>query len=157
MLLINLTENENLIGVTLLTDTGFARFLYVLLFSVKNFNGFKLKSPILDVWWFQNSQLTKKNEKKAVVVSIKLALNTQLVFTCSNAGIETLEQVVKYVQSFNTLFWSFHCWLRKSECSLGSLNFRTEFISKRNSSSALNWLLISFVKVATERFTKHFS
>ena len=99
MLLINLTENENLIGVTLLTDTGFARFLYVLLFSVKNFNGFKLKSPILDVWWFQNSQLTKKNEKKAVVVSIKLALNTQLVFTCSNAGIETLEQVVKYVQS----------------------------------------------------------
>ena len=49
VLLINLTENENLIGVTLLTDTGFARFLYVLLFSVKNFNGFKLKSPILDV------------------------------------------------------------------------------------------------------------
>ena len=64
VLLINLTENENLIGVILLTDTGFARFLYVLLFSVKTFNGFKLKSPILDVWWFQNSHLTKKNEKK---------------------------------------------------------------------------------------------
>ena len=40
-----------------------------------------------------------KKWKKALVLSIKLALNTQLVFTCSNAGIETLEQVVKYVQS----------------------------------------------------------
>ena len=37
--------------------------------------------------------------KKALVLSLKLALNTQLVFTCSNAGTETLEQVVKYVQS----------------------------------------------------------
>ena len=37
--------------------------------------------------------------KKALVLSVKLALNTQLVFTCSNAGIETVEQVVKNVQS----------------------------------------------------------
>ena len=49
VLLMNLTKKENLTGVTLLIDTGFARFLYVLQFSVKNFNGFKLKSPILDV------------------------------------------------------------------------------------------------------------
>ena len=27
--------------------------------------------------------------KKALVLSVKLALNTPLVFTCSNAGIET--------------------------------------------------------------------
>ena len=40
--LMNFTEKENPTGVT-----GFARFLYQ--FSVKNFNGFKLKSPILDV------------------------------------------------------------------------------------------------------------
>ena len=32
--------------------------------SVKNFNGFKQKSPILDVEWFQNSHLTLINEKK---------------------------------------------------------------------------------------------
>ena len=76
----NLTEKENLTGV-------------------KNFNGFKQKFPILDVRWFQNSHLTLINEKKALVLSVKLALNTQLVFTCSNAGIETLEQVVKNVQS----------------------------------------------------------
>ena len=99
VLLMNLTENENLAVVTLLIDTDFARFLYVLQFSVKKFNGFKLKSPILDVWWFQNSYLTLKKWKKASVLSIKLALNTQVVFTCSNTGIETLEQVVKYVQS----------------------------------------------------------
>ena len=49
VLLTNLTNKENLTGVTLLIDTGFARFLYVLQFSVKNFNGFMLKSPILDV------------------------------------------------------------------------------------------------------------
>ena len=42
VLLMNLTEKENLTGVT-----GFARFL--LQFSVKTFNGFKLKPPILDV------------------------------------------------------------------------------------------------------------
>ena len=41
----NLTEKENLTGVT-----GFVRFLPILQFSVKKkFNGFKLKSPILDV------------------------------------------------------------------------------------------------------------
>ena len=38
-------------------------------------------------------------KKKALVLSLKLALNTQLVVTCSNAGVEALEQVVKYVQS----------------------------------------------------------
>ena len=37
--------------------------------------------------------------KKALVLSVKLALNTQLVFTCSKSGVGTLEQVVKYVQS----------------------------------------------------------
>ena len=37
--------------------------------------------------------------KKALVLSIKLALKTQQALTCSNAGIETLEQVVKYAQS----------------------------------------------------------
>ena len=37
--------------------------------------------------------------KKALVLPIKLALDTQVVFTRSNASIETLEQVVKYVQS----------------------------------------------------------
>ena len=40
--------------------------------------------------------------KKALVLSLKLAPNTQLVFTCSNAGTETLGQVVKYVQSLLT-------------------------------------------------------
>ena len=37
--------------------------------------------------------------KKALFLSVKLALKTQLVFTCSKSGTETLEQVVKYVQS----------------------------------------------------------
>ena len=45
MLLINLTEKENLTGVT-----GFGGYLYVLL-SAKNLYVFKLKSPILDVWF----------------------------------------------------------------------------------------------------------
>ena len=49
VLLINLTKKENLTGVTLLIDTGFARFLYVLQFCVKEFNEFKLKSLVLDV------------------------------------------------------------------------------------------------------------
>ena len=54
MLLMNLTEEENLTGVSLLMDTGFARFLKVLQFSVKYFNEIKLlnifvKSPIFDV------------------------------------------------------------------------------------------------------------
>ena len=37
--------------------------------------------------------------KKALVLSVKLATNTQLVFTCSCSVIETLKQVVKYVRS----------------------------------------------------------
>ena len=37
--------------------------------------------------------------KKALVLLVKLAFNTQLVFTCSKSYIETLEQVMKYVQS----------------------------------------------------------
>ena len=49
----NLTGKENVTGVT-----GFARFLQPPQFSVINFNGFSLKSPILDVFWFQNSHLT---------------------------------------------------------------------------------------------------
>ena len=42
ILLMNLTEEENLTGVSLIIDTGFARFMQVLQFSGKNFNGFKL-------------------------------------------------------------------------------------------------------------------
>ena len=38
MLLMNLTEKENLARVSLLTDTGFARFLQVLQISGKTFN-----------------------------------------------------------------------------------------------------------------------
>ena len=54
MLLMNLTAEENLTGVSLLIDIGFARFLSVLQFSLKDFNGFKLlniftKSLIFDV------------------------------------------------------------------------------------------------------------
>ena len=37
--------------------------------------------------------------KKTLVLSVKQALNTQLAFTCSKLGIETPEQVVKYVQN----------------------------------------------------------
>ena len=64
----NLTEKENLTGVSLLIDSGFARFLYVLQFSVKNFNGFKLlniftKPPIFNVWQLQDSHLTLIIEK----------------------------------------------------------------------------------------------
>ena len=77
VLLMNLTEKENLAGVTLLIDTGFARIPYVLQFSVKNFNGFKLKTPTLDVRWFQNSHLTSnlsivdcQKVKAALVVRI---------------------------------------------------------------------------------------
>ena len=39
--------------------------------------------------------LTLINKKKVLVLSVKLAINTQLVITCSNAGIETLAQIVK--------------------------------------------------------------
>ena len=77
VLLMNLTEKENLAGVTLLINTGFARIPYVLQFSVKNFNGFKLKAPTLDVRWFQNSHLTSnlsivdcQKVKAALVVRI---------------------------------------------------------------------------------------
>ena len=137
----NLKEKGNLTRVSLLIDTGFLRFLQVLQFSVENFNGFMMlyiftKFFILDVWQLQNSHLTLINEK-----SFKLALNIQLVFTCSKSGIETLEQVLKYIQSlycyrFNTLFRCLHCWLRTSKCCLGRLNCRTECISKLNSSNA---------------------
>ena len=57
------------------------------------------KSPVLDAWRIQNLLLTLINDKKALILSVKLALNTQLVFTCSKSGVETLEQVVKYVES----------------------------------------------------------
>ena len=54
MLLMNLTEEENLTGVSLLIDTGFAKFQLVLQFYVQRFNEFKLlnvftKSPIFDM------------------------------------------------------------------------------------------------------------
>ena len=53
-LLMNLTEEENLTGVSLLIDTGFAKFQLVLQFYVQRFNEFKLlnvftKSPIFDM------------------------------------------------------------------------------------------------------------
>ena len=38
--------------------------------------------------------------KKALVIFVKLAFNTQLVFTSSKSDRETLDQVMKYVQSF---------------------------------------------------------
>ena len=34
MLLMNLTEEENLAGVCLLIDTGFVRYLFVFVFSI---------------------------------------------------------------------------------------------------------------------------
>ena len=54
MLLINLTKEVNLTRVVLPINTSFARFLLVLQFSLKNFNGFKVlniftKSAALDV------------------------------------------------------------------------------------------------------------
>ena len=53
-LLMNLTEEENLTGVSLLIGTGFAKFQLVLQFYVQRFNEFKLlnvftKSPIFDM------------------------------------------------------------------------------------------------------------
>ena len=50
----NLTEEENLTGVSLLIDTGFVKFQLVLQFYVQRFNEFKLlnvftKSPIFDM------------------------------------------------------------------------------------------------------------
>ena len=47
----------------------------------------------------QNLPLTLINLKKALGLFEKLALDTQLVFTCSKSGIETLEQLMKYAQS----------------------------------------------------------
>ena len=44
------------------------------------------------------------NEKKALGLFVKLILNTQLIFSRSTLGIETLEQVMKYVQSFIVSF-----------------------------------------------------
>ena len=61
----------------------------------KNFNGFKVsniftKSPILDVWWVQNSHLTLINEKKALGLFETWALNNNLLSTFSKSEIETL-------------------------------------------------------------------
>ena len=58
MLLTNLTEKENLTGVSLWIDKK----------GYVGFNGFKLlnvftKSPILDVWRVQNLHLTLINSK----------------------------------------------------------------------------------------------
>ena len=59
---------------------------------------------MLDVWRVQNLHMTLINEKKALVLFVKLILNTQLIFSRSTLGIETLEQVMKYVQSFIVSF-----------------------------------------------------
>ena len=42
--------------------------------------------------WFYPSKIF-------LVLSVKLAVNTQLVFACSKSGIEIIGQVAKYVQS----------------------------------------------------------
>ena len=52
---------------------------------------------------FQNSPRTLINEKKALGFFEKLGLHTQVVFTCSKPGIETLEQVR------NTFKANIHC------------------------------------------------
>ena len=44
--------------------------------------------------------------RKALGLSVKLDLNTQLVFTCSKSDIETVEQVLKYVQSLYCWIWT---------------------------------------------------
>ena len=59
---------------------------------------------MLDVWRVQNLHMTLINEKKALGLFVKLILNTQLIFSRSTLGIETLEQVMKYVQSFMVSF-----------------------------------------------------
>ena len=59
---------------------------------------------MLDVWRVQNLHMTLINEKKALGLFVKLILNTQLIFSRSTLGIETLEQVMKYVQSFIVSF-----------------------------------------------------
>ena len=59
---------------------------------------------MLDVWRVQNLHMTLINEKKALGLFAKLILNTQLIFSRSTLGIETLEQVMKYVQSFIVSF-----------------------------------------------------
>ena len=59
---------------------------------------------MLDAWRVQNLHMTLINEKKALGLFVKLILNTQLIFSRSTLGIETLEQVMKYVQSFIVSF-----------------------------------------------------
>ena len=59
---------------------------------------------MLDVWRVQNLHMALINEKKALGLFVKLILNTQLIFSRSTLGIETLEQVMKYVQSFIVSF-----------------------------------------------------
>ena len=59
---------------------------------------------MLDVWRVQNLHMTLINEKKALGLFVKLILNTQLIFSRSTLVIETLEQVMKYVQSFIVSF-----------------------------------------------------
>ena len=49
--------------------------------------------------------------KKVLVLTVNIALNTQLVFICSNSGIKTLGQFVKYVQSLYCKLWTdFTCF-----------------------------------------------
>ena len=91
VLLMNLTERENVTGLT-----GFVRFLQVLRFSVKNFNGFNLKSPILDVRWFQNSYLT------LTLISHYIQLNRgSRVRTFNNILLHVPNHALKDVYMFN--------------------------------------------------------
>ena len=76
------------------TDSGSFHTPKMELF-VKFFHGFKLsniftKSPILDEWRVHNSHLTLLKKKKALSLFETRALNTNLVFTFSKSGIETL-------------------------------------------------------------------
>ena len=76
------------------TDSGSFHTPKMELF-VKIFHGFKLsniftKSSILDAWRVHNSHLTLLKKKKALSLFETRALNTNLVFTFSKSGIETL-------------------------------------------------------------------
>ena len=67
--------------------------------------------------------------KKVLVLTVKLAFNTQLVFICSKSGKETLEQVVKHVQKFS-------CWTDFTCCSDGST---VDF--KQVNTAWVNWIV----------------
>ena len=130
----NLTEEENLTGISLLIDTGFAKFLKVLQFSVKKFNGFELlniftKSPIFDVWHCVKLARNIPHLRSIYLFKVKYRNTRASCEIFSKSLLLTLNK-------FHTFFRCFHCRLQTNKCCLGSLNCRTECISKRNSSNA---------------------